>query len=83
MYSVREGGLFRWDNGAAQGAVVRKVAQSSLIAIGEFVAWKQPEAWRLLVRQYLCELVDWDRLMRESPKPGRAGVFPEEAETVG
>lgn len=49
-----------------------------LITIGEFIAWKQPQVWQLLLRHYLCFLVDWNRLMREPPKPGLAGILPEE-----
>lgn len=50
------------------------------IPIAEYIAYRQPYVWRVLLRRYLCYLVDWEKLMREAPKPGRAGILPEEAE---
>lgn len=54
-----------------------------MIPIADYIAYRQPAVWRQLVCRYLCFVVDWDALMREAPRPGRAGVLEEEVEAVG
>lgn len=49
-----------------------------MISIQEYISYFQPDVWLVLVRRYLCFVVDWDRLMREPPLPGRAGLLPDE-----
>jgi len=40
-----------------------------MIRIGEYIEVMQPYVWRLLLRRYLCYLEDWERLMKERPRP--------------
>ena len=49
-----------------------------MIAIGEYVEHNQPHIWRLLVRKYLCFIVDWEEIMSERPKLGIGGLLPGE-----
>jgi hypothetical protein len=67
--------------GHLAGEAVRE--ESGLITIGEFIAWKQPKVWERLLRRYLCFTVNWRAIMEEPPKPGRAGLLPEEVEAIG
>lgn len=41
-----------------------------MIPIGVYIAANQPAVWRLLIRRYLCELVDWGTFMRQVPRSG-------------
>lgn len=61
-----------------------------IIKVGEYIAWRQPEvAATLMIRlatmclrqtqaQLPYSMQELDKLMRERPKPGRAGLLPGE-----
>jgi hypothetical protein len=51
-----------------------------MIKLGEFIEHNQPDIWQVLVRRYLCFIVDWEEIMTERPKPGRAGLLPGEVQ---
>lgn len=59
-----------------------------IISLGEYVAYYQPDVavalWgqgKILPPRAVLDLpfAVWDKLMREPPKPGKAGILPEEA----
>lgn len=49
-----------------------------MILVAEYIQEKQPGVWLALVRRYLCFVVNWQAIMTERPKPGRAGLLPGE-----
>lgn len=49
-----------------------------LISVGEYVEFRQPGVWLVLVRRYLCFVVEWERLLTERPMPGLGGLLPGE-----
>lgn len=78
VHPLREGGLFGLGHGAASGAVARPVEGCGVILVAEYIEHRQPEIWLILIRRYLCFVVDWQAIMTERPKPGRAGLLPGE-----
>jgi hypothetical protein len=57
--------------------------EAGRVTIAELVRHKQPEVWLILVRRYLCFVVDWARIMEERPKPGRGGLLSGEEMACG
>ena len=49
-----------------------------MIKLGELIEYNQPEIWQVLVRRYLCFIVDWEEIISERPKPGVGGLLPGE-----
>jgi len=78
VHGMRTCGLSRQVDGVAESAVAGEMEAGGLILVGEYVEFRQPEVWLVLVRRYLCFIVDWARVMEERPKSGIGGLLPGE-----